>query len=149
MQYLMTELLDFDTNPKPIYAVQGVPYIQVYSYLRDRTRAVRVDLHLQQPRSTTRRCFAEAHECCLRFEMLSLFLLAGSGITKEQQLAADPNLGLKSISQTIEPLLGAYQAVHDKQLAKSILAEVMGGVGLDDADGDEDSCSESEMAVHR
>merc|ERR1719221_304915 len=78
MEYLMTEILDFDQNPKKEFAVQSVPYIEVYSFLRDRTRSVRVDLHLQQPRSTTQRIFAETHECCLRFEMLSLFLLTRS-----------------------------------------------------------------------
>ena len=30
---------------------------------------------------------------------------------------------LEAISQTIEPLLSAYQAIHERQLAKSILAE--------------------------
>lgn len=29
MEYLMTELLDFDINPKPKYAVQSVHYIEV------------------------------------------------------------------------------------------------------------------------
>merc|ERR1719265_1612344 len=103
----MTEILDFDQNPKPEYAVTNVPYIEVYSFMRDRTRAVRVDLHLQQPRSTTQRCYVETHECCLRFEMLTIFLLnrlegqkKGSDSATEKY---DPKLGLKAISQTIEP----------------------------------------------
>lgn len=146
MEYLMGELLNFDTSPKPGYAVQSVNYIDVYSFLRDRTRAIRVDLHLQQPRSTTQRCFAEAHECCLRFEMLSLFLLQGGGSGSTEKY--DEKLGLKSISQTIEPLLNAYQAAQEKQLAKSILKEAMGDL-LDDGDAEEDCCSKWEMAVHR
>ena len=64
--FLMTEILDF-VQPKPTFAVHSVPYIEEYSYLRDRTR-----------RSSTQRVFVEAHECCLRFEMLSLFILLGS-----------------------------------------------------------------------
>jgi len=147
MEFLMTEILDFDRHPKAAFAVQTVPYIEVYSYLRDRTRAVRVDLHLQQPRSTTQRTFVETHECCLRFEMLSLFLLAGgSGGSTEKY---DEKLGLKAISQTIEPLLNAYQAVRDKQLARSILAEAMGDFCLDEPEADQDYCSPWEMAAHR
>lgn len=147
MEYLMKEILDFDKNPKPGYAVKVVPYIEVYSYCRDRTRGMRVDLHLQQPRSTTQRCFAETHECCLRFEMLSLFLLrGGQGGSTEKY---DEKMGLKAISQTIEPLLNAYQAVRDKQLAKRILAEAMGDFGLDDGDDDKDWNSPFEMAIHR
>ncbi|CAK0873528.1 unnamed protein product [Prorocentrum cordatum] len=152
MQFLMTQILDFDTKPKPQFAVQRVPYIQCYSYLRDRTRAIRVELHLQQPRSTTQRTFLESHECCLRFELLTIYLLtrdsaAASGDTTEKY---DPKLGLKAISQTIEPLLNAYQAVKAKLLAKSILAEAMGGFGLDEGDGEEqEHCSSYEMAMHR
>jgi len=147
MEYLMTEILDFDCNPKPPYAVQDIPYIEVYSYLRDRTRSVRVDLHLQQPRSTTQRTFVETHECCLRFEMLSLFLLSGgTGGSTEKY---DEKLGLKAISQTIEPLLNSYQAVRDKQFAKSILAEAMGDLGLDDADEDKEYSSPWEPATRR
>lgn len=152
MEYLMTEILDFDSNPKPGYALQAqaVPYIEVYSFLRDRTRAIRVDLHLQQPRSTTQRVFVETHECCLRFEMLSLFLLLGRGQKQAEQATEkyDTKLGLKAISQTIEPLLSAYQAIHERQLAKSILAEAMGGFGLDDDDPEEYS-SPFEMAARR
>jgi len=153
MEFLMAEILDFDSPTKPKaqfwqFAPQAVPFIEVYSYLRDRTRSCRVDLHLQQPRSTTQRTFIETHECCLRFEMLSFYLLTGeSGGSTEKY---DEKLGLKAISQTIEPLLNAYQAVRDKQLAKSILAEVMGGMDLggDDAEGEE-FYSGAELAVHR
>ncbi|CAJ1362115.1 unnamed protein product [Effrenium voratum] len=148
MEYLMREILDFDSNPKPGYAIQAIPYIEVYSFLRDRTRSIRVDLHLQQPRSTTQRIFVETHECCLRFEMLSLYLLLGRGQNKEATEKYDTKLGLKAISQTIEPLLNAYQAIHEKQLAKSILAEAMGGFGLDD-DDQEDYGSPFEMASRR
>eukprot|EP00439_Symbiodinium_sp_Y106_P023569 s150_g2.t2 len=150
MEYLMTEILDFDSNPKPGFAVQAIPYIEVYSYLRDRTRSIRVDLHLQQPRSTTQRVFVETHECCLRFEMLSLYLLLGRGQNQEKATEKyDTKLGLKAISQTIEPLLNAYQALHEKQVAKSILAEAMGGFGLADEDDDEDYYSPYEMAARR
>ncbi|CAE7233178.1 unnamed protein product [Symbiodinium natans] len=132
------EILDFDSNPKPGFAVQAIPYIEVYSYLRDRTRSIRVDLHLQQPRSTTQQVFVETHECCLRFEMLSLYLLLGRGQNQEKATEKyDTKLGLKAISQTIEPLLNSYQALHEKQIAKSILAEAMGGFGLADDDDDE------------
>eukprot|EP00435_Cladocopium_sp_Y103_P035199 s471_g9.t1 len=150
MEYLMTEILDFDSNPKAGYAIQAIPYIEVYSYLRDRTRAIRVDLHLQQPRSTTQRVFVETHECCLRFEMLSLFLLLGRGQKQAEQATEkyDTKLGLKAISQTIEPLLSAYQAIHERQLAKSILAEAMGGFALDD-DDPEDYSSPFEMSARR
>ncbi|CAK9110920.1 Germinal-center associated nuclear protein (GANP) (GC-associated DNA primase) [Durusdinium trenchii] len=150
MEYLITEILDFDCKPKAGYAIQAVPFIEVYSYLRDRTRAIRVDLHLQQPRSTTQRVFVETHECCLRFEMLSLFLLLGRGQKQAEQATEkyDTKLGLKAISQTIEPLLNAYQAIHERQLAKSILAEAMGGL-LDDDQEDSDYTSPFEMAARR
>merc|ERR1719158_2698288 len=139
MEYLMTEILDFDKNPKPQFAVPNLPYIEVYSYLRDRTRSCRVDLHLQQPRSTAQRTFIETHECCLRFEMLSLFLLQGeSGGSTEKY---DEKMGLKAISQTIEPLLNAYQAVREKLLAKSILAEALGGLQGSDDEPDAEYCS--------
>merc|ERR1712196_179683 len=134
-------------GPKPEFAVQDISFIEVYSYLRDRTRSCRVDLHLQQPRSTTQRTFIETHESCLRFEMLSLFLLQGeSGGSTEKY---DEKLGLKAISQTIEPLLNAYQSVRDKLLAKSILAEAMGGLGMDDPDDDQEYSSPFEPSVHR
>jgi len=149
MEFLMTEILDFDLHPKPQYAPASVQYIEVYSYLRDRTRSVRVDLHLQQPRSTTQRTFVETHECCLRFEMLSLFLLMGEAAGGTEKY--DPKLGLKAISQTIEPLLNAYQAVHDMQLSKTILAAALGGadLGLGGDSGDEEYVSPFEMAIHR
>jgi len=150
MEYLMLEVLDADIKQKPAFAVQSPPYIEVYSYLRDRTRSCRVDLHLQQPRSTTQRCFVETHECCLRFEMMSLFLLQGQGAEKDSSTEKyDEKLGLKAISQTIEPLLNAYQGVRDKQLAKSILAEAMGDLCLDDGDGDQEYGSPFEPAIHR
>lgn len=150
MEYLMTEILDIDKNPKAVYAVQRIPYIDAYSYLRDRTRSCRVDLHLQQPRSTHSRPFIETHECCLRFEMLSLFLLQGeSGGSTEKY---DEKMGLKSISQTIEPLLNAYQAVREKLVAKSILADLMGDMsfgGDEEQDADEEYSSPFEPSVHR
>lgn len=150
IEFLMTEILDFDIHPKLEHAVTKVPYIEVYSYLRDRTRSCRVDLHLQQPRSTTKRTFVETHECCLRFELLSLFLLmGGAGGSTEKY---DPKLGLKAISQTIEPLLNAYQAVRDAQKAKSILAVCGLGLGLDEGDEDAeeaDYVSPWEPALHR
>lgn len=148
MEFLMTEILDFDKNPKPQFAIQNMPYIEVYSYLRDRTRSCRVDMHLQQPRSTTEKTFVETHEVCLRFEMLSLFLLQGeSGGSTEKY---DEKLGLKAISQTIEPLLNSYQAVRDKLLVKSILAEAMGGLlDADEPDGEQEYTSAFEAAVHR
>jgi len=150
MQFLMTQILDFDIKPKPQFAVQKVPYIECYSYLRDRTRAIRVELHLQQPRSTTQRTFLESHECCLRFELLTLYLLTRGGGSTNSTEKYDEKLGLKAISQTIEPLLNAYQAVKSKLLAKSILAQVMGGFDMDDGDGDEQEyCSSYEMAMHR
>lgn len=149
MEFLMTEILDFDKNPKPQFAVQNMPYIEVYSYLRDRTRSCRVDLHLQQPRSTTEKTFVETHEVCLRFEMLSLFLLQGEVRAGGSTEKYDEKLGLKAISQTIEPLLNSYQAVRDKLLAKSILAEAMGGLlDADEPDGEEYT-SAFEAAVHR
>lgn len=148
MEYLMTEILDFDSNPKAGYAVQSVPYIEVYSYLRDRTRSIRVDLHLQQPKSTTQKVFVETHECCLRFEMLSLFLLLGRGGAATERY--DAKLGLKAISQTIEPLLNAYKAIRDKLLAKSILAEAgLGDFCLDDGEAEQDYVSPWEMSSHR
>ncbi|CAE7660240.1 unnamed protein product [Symbiodinium microadriaticum] len=256
MEYLMTEILDFDSNPKPGFAVQAIPYIEAVLRQRQEVESTGrlrpVDLHLQQPRSTTQRVFVETHErpgyvhcwedfpsldemskafqgsalfcgvnsdskpgifpfvwslvfhrheqkeqegqvpmpprCCLRFEMLSLYLLLGRGqnqalldrysfdilavgrlmgfdllldlvgilqkklvrVCKEKATEKyDTKLGLKAISQTIEPLLNAYQALHEKQVAKSILAEAMGGFGLADEDDDEDYYSPYEMAARR
>jgi len=65
-------------------------------------------------------------------------------------------MGLKAMSQTIEPLMNGYQTAREKQMAKSILAEAgLGGLlgGLDgDDDGDDEEecwCSPVEMAMHR
>lgn len=147
MEFLMTEILDFDKNPKATFAVPKLPYIEAYSYLRDRTRSCRVDLHLQQPRSTAQRTFIDTHECCLRFEMMSLFLLQGeSGGSTEKY---DERLGLKAISQTIEPLLNAYQAVRDKLLVKNILAQMMGDMAFDEPDTEQEYSSPFEPSVHR
>lgn len=76
-----------------------------------------------------------------------MFLLQGGGGGSTEKY--DEKLGLKAISQTIEPLLNAYQAVREKQLAKSILA----GLGFgdeDDADAaDQEYNSPFEPSVHR
>ena len=50
-------------------------YWKVYSYLRDRTRAIRVDLNLQKW-SMPMRVYIVVHEVCLRFEILSMFILS-------------------------------------------------------------------------
>lgn len=80
-------------------------FIDVYSFFRDRTRAIRVDLHVQQPHSMRSKVYFQVHEQCLRFELLSMYLLRRADITRSQY---DDSLGLKSCSQTMEPLLHAY-----------------------------------------
>ncbi|CAE8614592.1 unnamed protein product [Polarella glacialis] len=151
MKFLLEEVLDLDQRPSPRFAAPPKSFWEVYAYMHDRSRSVRVDLHLQQPRSSSTRAFVECHECSLRFELLSRFLLqrrpcppavppapaacpaspsASSSGAKDSSggygskpvgevLAAlgqaagySERLGLQAMSQTIDPLLAAYDAAR-------------------------------------
>lgn len=133
VEYLFTEILTLDETPQPkkfIFGNQTVPYLQIYSFIRDRIRAVRVDLHVQQPFSTTTKEYIQTHEVALRFELLSFFLAqqgVGAGKTAKSPPTRgrgaapavstetyDEKMAMKAISQTIEPLLGAYKIVREK-----------------------------------
>ena len=84
---------------------------EIYSYLHDRCRAVRIDLHLQQPWSSRTQEFVTCHEYCLRFEILANILFRERDVKKS---IYDPHLGLQAISQTIDPLLAAYQDARER-----------------------------------
>eukprot|EP00434_Breviolum_minutum_P004032 symbB.v1.2.003548.t2/scaffold196.1/size274459/20 len=84
---------------------------EIYSYLHDRCRAVRIDLHLQQPWSSRTQEFVTCHEYCLRFEILANILFREKDVNKS---IYDPHLGLQAISQTIDPLLAAYQDARER-----------------------------------
>eukprot|EP00397_Hematodinium_sp_SG-2012_P001622 GEMP01001626.1.p1 GENE.GEMP01001626.1~~GEMP01001626.1.p1 ORF type:complete len:1090 (+),score=235.37 GEMP01001626.1:261-3530(+) len=109
MNHLVDYVIECDIreNVTPPFAeiCQNCTFVNIYSFFRDRTRAIRVDLHLQQPRSLTSSVFFQVHEQCLRFEFLSMYLLRRPGITLSEY---DDKFGLKSCSQTMEPLLHAY-----------------------------------------
>jgi hypothetical protein len=110
VEYLINNLLDFDVNPKPGYAdicySSSSSFWEIYSFLRDRLRAVRVDLHVQN--ASTNPLFVTVHEICLRFELLSLFLLWGRDFGDSDDRKFDLHLSLTALSQTIDPLANAY-----------------------------------------
>ena len=110
VEYLIKNLLDFDIYPKPGYAevcYSSTSFFEIYSFLRDRLRAVRVDLHVQN--AATDPLFIEIHEICLRFELLSLFLLWGRDFGQSDDRKFDLHLTLTALSQTIDPLSTAYK----------------------------------------
>lgn len=75
MTFLMDLVLEADLNEGETFAITP-SFMQIYSYLHDRCRAVRVDLHLQQPWSSQTAAFVTCHEYCLRFEIFARFLFA-------------------------------------------------------------------------
>ena len=106
VEYLLSTILDFDVNPKPGFtpACYEANFFDIYSFLRDRLRAVRVDLHVQNCVSDPE--FIRIHEICLRFELLSLFLLWGRDFGKDRKF--DLHMSLTALSQTIDPLTKAW-----------------------------------------
>jgi len=109
MEYLLEKILDFDVNPKTGFsdACYQSNYFDIYSFMRDRLRSIRVDLHVQN--CPTDLVFIRVHEYCLRFELLSLYLLwgrqfGGSGGDRKFDL----HMSLTALSQTIDPLTNAY-----------------------------------------
>lgn len=114
MIFLMENVLEADLRSKSTpsnspFAITEISFAQVYSYLHDRCRAVRVDLHLQQPWSSQTEAFVTCHEYCLRFEVLSRFLCRA-----KDAFPSDERLALQAISQTIDPLLAAYRDARDR-----------------------------------
>jgi hypothetical protein len=108
VEYLLDEILDFDVNPKqkfsePCYTAN---YFDIYSFMRDRLRAVRVDLHVQN--ASCNPVFISVHEYCLRFELLSLYLLWGREFGGSSDRKFDLHMTLTALSQTIDPLTNAY-----------------------------------------
>jgi len=93
---------------------KSVPFTRLYSFLRDRIRAVRVDLHVQQPRSTTTGEYILTHECSLRFEILANMIAKATYVQGDKY---DEKLAMKAISQTVEPLLHAYRACRQRKQA--------------------------------
>lgn len=107
MNHLVENVVDCDLGRSPPFAefCNGCTFSDIYSFFRDRTRAIRVDLHVQQPRSLQSDVYFRVHEQCLRFEFLAMYLLRRPEFSTTQY---DDKLGLKSCSQTMEPLLHAY-----------------------------------------
>jgi len=153
MEFLMAKILDFEICPKIEFAISAkdIDYFEIYSYLRDRTRAIRVDLHVQQPHSTTSRIYIECHEACLRFELLSIFLcrMSQEGCSEDNKKTYDESLGMKAISQTIEPLLFAYNSSRECSSAKEMLRQAMGSPEEEDEDEIETWISPVEPVIHR
>lgn len=108
VEYLLDQVLDFDVNPKPGFSepCYTANYFDIYSFLRDRLRAVRVDLHVQN--AATDPVFIQVHEYCLRFELLSLYLLWGRDFGGSSDRKFDLHMTLTALSQTIDPLTNAY-----------------------------------------
>lgn len=120
LEYLVRTVLDFDINPKPGFAqpCYSASFFDIYSFLRDRLRAVRVDLHVQN--LITDPIFIKVHEYCLRFELLSLFLLWGRDFGgPDTSRRFDLHLSLTALSQTIDPLTNAYSSCSDPTLLSS------------------------------
>lgn len=119
MIFLMETVLEADLRSKEStpstspFAITEISFAQVYSYLHDRCRAVRVDLHLQQPWSSQTEAFVTCHEYCLRFEVLSRFVCRLAKDAKDAT-SYDERLGLQAISHTIDPLLAAYRDARDR-----------------------------------
>ncbi|KAF4711432.1 hypothetical protein FOZ62_015112, partial [Perkinsus olseni] len=117
MMYLLENVLDFDINPKPGYHpnCQLATYFDIYSFLRDRTRAVRVDLHVQN--LVHSHVFTDIHEWCLRFEILSIFRLWGRNFGEGADRKFNWQLSLNSIAQTVDPLTLSYVVQNDDREA--------------------------------
>lgn len=109
MTFLMDIVLEADLHSETFAITPS--FMQIYSYLHDRCRAVRVDLHLQQPWSSQTAAFVTCHEYCLRFEIFARFLFAKDA---KNGKGYDEHLGLQAISQTIDPLLCAYRDARVK-----------------------------------
>eukprot|EP00747_Dinoflagellata_sp_TGD_P189443 gnl/TRDRNA2_/TRDRNA2_49781_c0_seq1.p1 gnl/TRDRNA2_/TRDRNA2_49781_c0~~gnl/TRDRNA2_/TRDRNA2_49781_c0_seq1.p1 ORF type:complete len:424 (+),score=58.91 gnl/TRDRNA2_/TRDRNA2_49781_c0_seq1:87-1358(+) len=113
MVFLMSDVLELDLRPNASrFAACPSSFADLYDYMRNRTRAVRVDLQLQEPRVTASRTFIEVHEWCLRFELLALALLSSYDGTTAEGAGYDQKLGLNAISQSIDPLLNAYRVAR-------------------------------------
>ena len=124
VEYLVSNVLDFDINPKPGYAeacCTNSSYFEIYSFLRDRLRAVRVDLHVQNASSD--HLFITIHEICLRFELLSLFLLWGRNFGTSDDRKFDLHMSLTALSQTIDPLANAYRKRREESRDAKISSE--------------------------
>jgi len=111
VEYLISTVLDFDLAAphKPAGfspSCASASFFDIYSFMRDRLRAVRVDLHVQNLLSDP--IFVKVHEICLRFELLALFLLWGTNFGESQDRKFDLHLSLTALSQTIDPLTNAY-----------------------------------------
>ena len=108
VEYLLNEIFDFDVNPKPNFSepCYTANYFDIYSFMRDRLRAVRVDLHVQN--ASTNPVFISVHEYCLRFELVSLYLLWGREFGGSSDRKFDLHMTLTALSQTIDPLTNAY-----------------------------------------
>ena len=130
MEYLFTEVINLDEipNTRKFIFKEKVPYSQVYSFIRDRIRAIRVDLHVQQPMSTCSKEYVMSHEAALRFELLSMYIVKGDisqTSSKKSSMAPgatekfDEKMALKAMSQTIEPLLNSYRHCRESQEAKN------------------------------
>ncbi|KAF4747904.1 hypothetical protein FOZ63_025753, partial [Perkinsus olseni] len=119
MMYLLENVLDFDINPKPGYHpnCQLATYFDIYSFLRDRTRAVRVDLHVQN--LVHSHVFTDIHEWCLRFEILSIFRLWGRNFGEGADRKFNWQLSLNSIAQTVDPLTLSYVVQNDDREASA------------------------------
>ena len=117
--YLLGEILDFDVNPKPNFsgACYESSYFDIYSFLRDRLRAVRVDLHVQN--CVTDPVFVRVHEICLRFELLSLYLLWGRDFGVGDDRKFDLHMSLTALSQTIDPLTNGYVRRRESSLVSA------------------------------
>ncbi|CAD7968133.1 unnamed protein product [Amoebophrya sp. A25] len=160
--YLFTDIIDLDTKvPQGKYIfTDPVRYIQIYSFIRDRIRAVRVDLHVQQPLSTTTEPYMKTHEAAFRFELLSNFLAKANYVAEQTDVNStekyDERMAMRAISQTIEPLLHAYRMAREKRLEPTRTKERLkdlaaGSTALPGTAGDNQAAyiSEAETSILR
>lgn len=113
LHHLLTNVLMHDEHvaEESCELARNLQFWEVYSFLRDRTRAVRVDLHLQQPWCTTTKFYITIHEICLRFEILSMLLHTAEPASEQKW---DQKMAQKSCSMVMEPLLAAYGEVRSR-----------------------------------
>ncbi|CAD7922998.1 unnamed protein product [Amoebophrya sp. A120] len=107
-QFMWEYVLDADENPKPIFSSLAVDAStkEVYGFLRNRCRGIRVDYQTQQPLSFYQPSSLLFHEQNLRSELLFFLLLH-----HEDSKLGEADLGpfLESVSQCADPLTQIYR----------------------------------------
>ena len=105
--YLWTTILDADLGAKPQLGNRFYKQSDVYNFLRNRCRGIRVDYQCQQPLAFFDRGSALFHEQNLRFELLFLLLMVRED-NPEKISGMGESMFRDAISQTSDPLSNTY-----------------------------------------